>query len=982
MQRNTILGAVLVLVGLVVALTMFMRGDAAPPPAPGPVVEQPAAPTESPGAERRDVAADATSHVRETVAAGAGPLADDPDIRAALCGFRGRVVDSRKVPVADCGVRMYRGGFDTVLPTSLDLLGAEPDFEPQFIAGEVRTSSDGTFQMTGIWPRGFYLLLAGIGTDAPTHQIVTRTPSPGEVVDLGDVVLMDAGVITGTVLDDNGDPLPGALVRAADVPGALAGFFPVERFDPEGALLVREPQSPVKVVEMPKWVKRVFDSLPIPSTLSDGDGNFRLVGVVPGSNMLATTKNGFLSDVRPSIVVRAGQEKNVGKLRLKRGEELTGKVVDSTGKPVAAAEVLAGSTLNLGPVDLAQRIGNADAEGRFRADGFSAGKVTVAARRDKQHPWVLAEPQPIFGEVTIVLPATFGADVVVTQSDGAPVEQPRFKLLAGRAGNGAAEMSLLGLVPPVPLKDRLTTVDKGKWRITNLGPGDYTLLADAKGRALAFTTFTIGAADANVALQLPEPDLFPVRVVDEQNQPIRNAAIYAEGNSRRAVDMPVMVGRTDALGKLTITSLSGEKARISAEHPRWGAVHGEAKRGEELVLVMQQPGRLVLTLVEDGKPPAPGRFSVAVVRGRNGGRGAIENMPSLQSPGLDGVLTVAALQPGQYEIAAFKAIDGLRSPGGVFGMVQDAWMMRQNMPNTRCEVSPGQTAEVTLQVGEKPIEGPTATVTGTVMMDGRPAVDFVVSAQGPKGRFSAKVDERGRFDLGTIAAGDVTFNVMARPEGGLFVGRGSDVWSQSMKLAEGEAKDLTIDIVVSSISGVCYLPDGSPAANVNVSANGHLRVVGGGNFWRNTMTDATGAFTFAQIPPAHWTVQARLSGKDPARARIDDLEVTGSAPITGLQLRLAKVAVVSGRVDLQVLGGKKPRWVWVSMERVGEGSMGLGVDQSDGTFRSEELTPGRYKPTLYAALDGNERVQYTCGEIVVDAANTENLLIVPLEKQK
>lgn len=264
-------------------------------------------------------------------------------------------------------------------------------------------------------------------------------------------------------------------------------------------------------------------------------------------------------------------------------------------------------------------------------------------------------------------------------------------------------------------------------------------------------------------------------------------------------------------------------------------------------------------------------------------------------------------------------------------------------------------------------------------------MDFVVTAQGPKGRFSAKVDERGRFELGTIAAGDTSINVKARPEGGLFVGRGSDVWSQSMKLAEGEAKDLTIDIVVSSISGVCYLPDGSPAANVNVSAHGHLRVVGGGNFWRETMTDATGAFTFTQIPPAHWTVQARLSGKDPARARVDDIEVTGSAPITGLQLRLAKVAVVSGRVDLQVLGGKEPRWIWMRMERIeagGRDSTGLGVDRADGTFRSEELTPGRYQPTLFAALDGDEQVQYVCGEIVVDAANIENLLIVPIEKKK
>ena len=44
----------------------------------------------------------------------------------------------------------------------------------------------------------------------------------------------------------------------------------------------------------------------------------------------------------------------------------------------------------------------------------------------------------------------------------------------------------------------------------------------------------------------------------------------------------------------------------------------------------------------------------------SGPRGAIENVPSLLTPGLDGAFEVAALQPGRYEVLAVKSLDALR----------------------------------------------------------------------------------------------------------------------------------------------------------------------------------------------------------------------------------------------------------------------------------------------------------------------------------
>jgi len=997
MQRSLVLALIVALAVLVGAGWLFMRGDAPPPPPPGPTANTEAGTIESQASAVSTTvqSANAGATQRESVKTKVASVLDDPEIRAGLTGFKGRVVDHQKTAVADCGVRLFRGALDSVLPEGFDLFADGPAYEPQYIAGETRTGKDGTFLITGVWPRAFYLLHAGIGTDAPMHQLITRLPSPGEIVDLGDVLLPDACVITGTVLDEEGGPLPGALVRAADLPGSVAAFFPAERFDPEGAVLIREPNAPVRVVEMPKWVKGAFDSLPIPSAFTDSAGRFRLVGVMPGSNMLATTMRGYLSDVKPSIQARAGQEKDAGRIKMKRGEELSGKVLDTAGKPVAGAEILAGSTLAMVPVDLAQRLGVTDADGRFQGQGFSPGKVTVAARRGAGHPWIMAEPQPVFGDVVVTLPATFAVNVTVTLADGAPVAEPRFRLLPGRAGNGAAEMSLLGFVPPVDLRERQKPVAEGKWRLENLNPGPYMLVADAPGLAMAFANLEITTTDVTTLLQLKAPTIFTVRVHDHEDKPIRNATIYAEARGTRAVEMPIKCGRTDQDGVLVIDRLQGESLRVSADHPRWGVANGEVKVNEEVVLHMLQPGALRGTLTENGKPPTPGKFTVALLRQRgNEVRGPLEQVPGFLTPGLDGSFTVAALQPGSYQIHAIKSLDTLQSPGGVFTLAQDMYLMR-NAKEERFEITSGQTTEVQLEAGEKPIEGPTGTVSGSVMVDGRFAVGAFVTAYANNRRYSAKVDARGRFELGTLPAGDLWLSVNSSSDSGIFMGPGGNLYSANVKLEQAEAKEVAIDVTTASMSGVCLLPDGLPAAGVFIQAQGQMKGVKQSGLWLNTVTDAEGAFTFKQVTSGTWTLSANSRGKDSTRGRLEGIEVSSGAPVEGLRLQLQHSLVVKGRVDLQVFASKKPRWSWIGFykvpanaanaaaDAVGDYVDGAGIDADTGNFSSDELAPGVYRVRLHASFGEQEPgVQYQCEEITVPATGLEGIVLHPSQRTR
>ncbi|MFO1076658.1 MAG: carboxypeptidase-like regulatory domain-containing protein [Planctomycetota bacterium] len=983
MQRSLALIVFLVLVAAGALTWLLWRGEpTAPPVQPGDHrVTEPLTPTEAAASVDPGVGPGTADGHRVEAKGVATALLDDPDIQAGLCGFRGRVVDHDKHPVADTGVRIYRGALDSVMRPGVDVFDDAPTLIPNYVAGETRTGKDGTFLVTGVWPRAFYLLFAGIGSDAPTHQIVSRTPSPGEIVDLGDVVLLDAGVIVGRVVDEDGEPIAGALVRAADLPGTVMGFFPVERFDPEGAVLIREPSAPIRVLEMPPWVKDAFDQLPIPTTTTAADGTFRLVGVVPGSNLLATTARNFLSDVKPSVQVRAGKEKDVGAVRLRRGEELFGKVVDTEGKPIGGAEVLAGSTILVAPFDLASHVGKSNDKGEFSAPGFSGGNVTVAARRGPQFPWTLAEPQAIAGDVVVVLPATYGVAFTVLQPDGTPAAAPRLKLLQGRAGDGAAEMAAFGFLPAVPLKDRLEKPEEGPWRIKNLVKGNYTLIADAPGLATAFAAFAIVDQDATVQLQLAAKNDFAVRVQDVAGKPIRNASIYAEGSGSRLFEMPLDCGRTDADGRLIVDRIQSSTLRVSADHPRYGVVHGEAKLGEELVLVLQPPGSLRGLVTANGKPVEPGKFTVIVEwRRGEGPRGPMEQVPMMLSPDAEGVFVAKALQPGSYRVQAIESLDALHSPGGVMGLVTNAWAS-SSRPRETVDVVSGQTAEVVLATDEKPITGPTAQVLGTVLVDGRLAEGYTVQAQAQGRRKAVKVDRTGRFDCGLLPAGTLRLTVVA-PDGP-FGGLGGDqLWAGSFELKESEQRDLQIEIQTTTIAGVCAAPDGSPVAGATVMAQGHAKGQPGQSLWRMAPSDGDGRFRFEHIAEGQWTLQVR-GDRGSTRGNLGPIDVVTGSPQIDLRIVVMPAIEVRGRIDLTGLTSAKLRWVWMQFNTIkpdgatGDQAASAGVDRDSGAFACNELTVGRYQVKVIAGTDEGSK-QYHCQEIDVPPQGLKDLVLVPV----
>jgi len=175
--------------------------------------------------------------------------------------------------------------------------------------------------------------------------------------------------------------------------------------------------------------------------------------------------------------------------------------------------------------------------------------------------------------------------------------------------------------------------------------------------------------------------------------------------------------------------------------------------------------------------------------------------------------------------------------------------------------------------------------------------------------------------------------VLPRAEEAAF-GPMDTLWSGPLTLQQGEARDEAIEVLTSSLTGVCVDLAGQPVGGVMVRAEGQLAgAAGDGKNQRpirttnsTTTTNARGEFTFARVAAGTW----RLN-----------------------------------RVDEQ----GKP-------DAADGGRTGFGVDKDDGTFRTNDLLPGRYDLTMYAGGEGKSE-QYDLGMLRVPAGGARNVVLVP-----
>src|SRR5690606_22522398 len=370
------------------------------------------------------------------------------------------------------------------------------------------------------------------------------------------------------------------------VPALVTQFVPVERFDPEGWLVFSGDDGHV-VIRMPGWAKRLWRELPVPTTTTDAEGRFKLEGLDPGMNVVAAIHPGLCPAVQKNVKLDPGETRDIGQLVLREGEIAAGRVVDAAGKPVAGAQVLVGNRLHMPPIAFARET-TSDARGQFECKGLGAGSVIAAARRGPDEPWAVTAPQPIEKDLLITLPTQHALTVRVLAGDGSVIANPELRLLhfGAEAEDEVPMLAAMGLANTVALAGRERRLEDGRIRIADLDAATYVVLASGPGHAPGHVSVELDR-DREVEVKLVPEATLDVLVVDGEDQPIRNAAVYVELHGPGPQNLPVAAGHTGVDGRVTVRRGATDRAVVEASHPKYGSAGVDVEAGANAPIVIR-----------------------------------------------------------------------------------------------------------------------------------------------------------------------------------------------------------------------------------------------------------------------------------------------------------------------------------------------------------------------------------------------------------
>lgn len=519
--------------------------------------------------------------------------------------YRGKVVDAADgAPVPR--FRMQCDGFDEL---------------PVRLCDQPVTSADGTFTTPPV-SRAFRLFVV----TAPGYEIsrtdVPRANDDASFRDLGTLEVTPLSRIRGRVVDEDGQPVHGAIVRA-------------------------------RSSALPEWDSGTADFNAFQTATRD-DGTFQLP-VAGGTYRLIARASGFAPSQQTEVAVHG--EANAGDLELHAG-----CVVSVEVRPLRAAGTLPAVELHRGSADDQSDILSAqvDEHGRATFAHVGAGDYTVtvtARRRLAERPLhVEAEScpaealildtgnitvrglatdrgQPLFGATLSLFPtaslSAAGMTVVRKRPDenGQLVTEERF-------GKAAAANSS-------------RTDDTGFFRFDDVAPGQYQLTLEQNGDARSRTITIPDVDEFDASTDFGGNGLLGT-VVDAANGAAIAASSITLQNDR---GLAVETTTSDDFGRFELANASADGVRVLAEHDGYesGAAAVAASNGPLTLSLAKAKLALRGEVVRDGAPVASalvvwqltGRAAPAGGSLVADARGAFE-ISDLS----DGVLTLAAGTPG------------------------------------------------------------------------------------------------------------------------------------------------------------------------------------------------------------------------------------------------------------------------------------------------------------------------------------------------
>jgi RNA polymerase sigma-70 factor (ECF subfamily) len=876
---------------------------------------------------------------------------------------------------------------------SLDPLRCHPgEFEPDRIAeGAAFTAVDVTTDAAGVFrferlPAGqaHALWLGHGGANATLRPLGFDLPA-GRETDLGVVVLEPRASIAGRVVGADGAPVEGARVRAFDLPGALLGLAPVDRLAPGGALLCALPEAvgfaarpdgaralvaavqrflavdvptadadaEFAVLPFPAWLDASFASLPVPDAVTDAAGRFRIDGLIAGDHAVAVEAAGHARHLRARVGVRESDQRELGELRVDRGERLACRVVDAEGRAVAGAEVRVALRPRVGltGVLFADPARTTGADGECAFDALPRGEFVVVFRRDAGSRWHTAGFES--GErAELALPATRELRVTVRGVDGRPVPAPRFWLWHGPL---LGEVTAAGLHRP--LRVAFARADDGAFVARGIEPGVYTLAAAALGHALTqrLVEVPVDPTDAaEVELELDAGVDCEVEVVDAAGAPVPAAEVWvlADADAEAAFTTSILFragvyaawdrlarggARTDAEGRTGIAALPTGAATVLVRHRALGRTSVRFDPlGERVRVVLASPGTIVGRVLERTAAPGAGRVELELNPARSGDATLFPDAPQLVQVAADGSFRIDGVAPGDWQLAArARAAEPVRSIGGLVRQAAPIGTFRWHTdpPPKTVTVRAGAVTEVVLDLdplAAAPDDGG-ATVSGTAVLDGVPARGAKLTVRSTDSHVTgldnafATTDERGQFVRGGVRAGEYELT--------LRLDRQRLWWTRAVRVAAVDSARVDFVATTAPLEVSVRTPDGRPAAGHIVQAIGAASA--GGRVAGSATTDAGGRARL-RLPLGVYQVRARGEAGHAVRDGVP--AATGRVEIvlaTDGMLRVRLDPPARDRVRSLILTGANRDTMWFFALPSGEPHLTI-----------HDLAPGRYEAWL------------------------------------
>lgn len=963
---------------------LFGRGPQTPIDAGGsrePIAEEPT---------RDDTSADlvgvqGSNDDLDRAAVDASLLADEVPVEGAhpwagqLAGVTGRIVEEDGAPVVGMRVELLEIDLSNIMKVEHSAMGLDA---PEL--GEAFTDEEGRFLIDGARRNAYHAFNIGRGTGRATIRFIENALEHGELTDVGDIVLPAYGTLVGTVIDEDGEPVGGARVRALPIPEMIvqSGVLDLR----EGSVVAGGEDDDRKMAfDVPRRVFQLYERLPVPTTYSAADGTFRLEGVMPGTISGGADYPKHVGAPFGPIELSAGEEHDVGELELLFGREVTGKVTDGAGRPVAGVEVAAGALNPLFPAGLMQPAGVTDDLGNYSIEGIpEEGRLMGIARRTKSESWTVAEGSGASDVVDIVLPTATPVLVKLRDAEGEPITGGKIMFEARGGDNdmmrGMMAMSMLEGTKPEPAKSR--EIEPGNYEIERVTYGEWSIEAEAPGYAPAYGQVNHTGEGTNATLTMSRGNVIRVTVTDEATgELVRNAHAMLMAPKGVFVDS-YAGGFTNAegvteLGPLSSTFLkdvqTGESffggVSVAVEHPRHGTAYVDV--AEELAFVegaidvaVALPASCTLNgrVSWAGENP-PGLYMILLRHVEEDPKLQMTSPPRTALTNHEGRFRFTGVAPGKYRATIMERW----LEGDPISLIIDQKEPRV-LDDRALDVEVD--AENFLDVQLSPEgAGPTGSFAGRVTANGAGVPDLKVEVRGLDEDLELTTNSLGEFETPQISTmkrvGIRISGPVPMDDGELVDQEVYDDWDRP-EADQVTRIDIDLDFQKLEVS-VVDKTTGQPVAGANVALRGKGR-----RSWRggtDTTTNDKGMARVVLPDDEERTLQIKKEGYGTLR-----LEVDGNNGGDVLVVELQPAVVCKGTVILPE--GRSSDRAWFRVDSGGgRGDGWQQADSEDLSFEVKGLMPGTYQAEMWGGPAGGMlKVEFELGQngdedLVLDFSN-------------